>query len=235
MVTVTAKGTLFLIPAPIGDGDVETVIPRGTLDILRGLRFFAVEELKTARRYLRKAGITAPMEKLTLFELNEHTSKADLPALLQPLLEGSDMGLISEAGVPAVADPGADLAALAHSRHIKVVPLTGPSSLLLALMASGLNGQSFAFNGYLPVKPMERQKRLRQLEKHSITERQTQLFMETPYRNQSLLKDLLAVCSPRTRLCLAVSISTPEEFIKTLTVAEWKKTEIDIHKNPCIF
>ena len=228
-------GTLFLIPAPIGDVEAGTVLPQGTLEVTRGLRFFAVEELRTARRYLEKIGIKTPTEQLTLFELNEHTPKKDVPALLKPLLEGNDMGLLSEAGVPAVADPGADLVALAHRRHIEVVPLVGPSSLLLALMASGLNGQSFAFAGYLPVKSPERQKRLRQLEKRSIAEGQTQLFIETPYRNHALLQDLLAVCLPQTRLCIAAGITTQEAYIRTQTVAEWKKTEVDIHKKPCIF
>ncbi|MCL2319576.1 MAG: SAM-dependent methyltransferase, partial [Treponema sp.] len=189
-------GKLFLIPAPIGDVDLGTVLPQGTIDVLRGLHFFAAEELRTARRYLKKAGIKTPIEQLVFFELNEHTPGKDIPALLQPALEGNDMGLLSEAGVPAVADPGADLVALAHRRHIEVIPLVGPSSLLLALMASGLNGQSFAFAGYLPVKPRERQNRLRQLEKRSITERQTQLFIETPSRNNVVLNDLLTVCAP---------------------------------------
>ena len=228
-------GKLFLIPVPLGDGAVEAVIPRGTLDILHTLRFFVVEELRPARRYLAKAGITTPMEQLTFFELNEHTPETDIAAFLQPVLEGNDIGLLSEAGSPAVADPGANLVALAHHRHIEVVPLVGPSSLLLALMASGLNGQSFAFAGYLPVKSRERQQRLRQLEKRSVTERQTQLFIETPYRNHALLDDVLACCAPRTRLCIAANITMPDAYIRTQTIAEWKKTELSIHKKPCIF
>ena len=228
-------GTLFLIPAPIGDGEIKAVIPQGTLDTLHTLRFFVVEETRTARRYLRKAGITTPMDQLVFFELNEHTPETDIPALLQPALEGHDIGLLSEAGVPAVADPGAGLVALAHKRHINVVPLVGPSSLLLALMASGLNGQSFAFAGYLPVKARERQQRIRQLEKRSIAEQQTQLFIETPYRNQALLDALLANCAPHTRLCIAADITMPDAYIRTHTIAEWKKTPVTIHKKPCIF
>ena len=228
-------GRLFLIPAPLGDGEVESVIPKGTLDILQALHFFVVEELRTARRYLKKAGIKTPLEELAFFELNEHTPETDIPALLQPVLEGNDMGLLSEAGVPAVADPGAGLVALAHRRHVKVIPLVGPSSLLLALMASGLNGQSFAFSGYLPVKSRERQQRIRQLEKRSIADRQTQLFIETPYRNHALLNDLLTCCAPHTRLCIAADITTPDAYIRTQTIAEWKKTSVDIHKKPCIF
>jgi 16S rRNA (cytidine1402-2'-O)-methyltransferase len=228
-------GKLFLIPAPLGDGEVGAVIPQGTLDILHALRFFVVEELRTARRYLKKTGLKTPLEQLAFFELNEHTPETDIPALLQPVLEGNDMGLLSEAGAPAVADPGAGLVALAHRRHIEVIPLAGPSSLLLALMASGLNGQSFAFSGYLPVKSRERRQRIRQLEKRSIAEQQTQLFIETPYRNHALLNDLLASCAPHTRLCIAAAITMPDAFIRTQTIAEWKKTPVDIHKKPCIF
>jgi len=228
-------GKLYLIPVPLGDGEVKVVIPQGTLDILHSLHFFTVEELRPAMRYLQKAGVITPVEQLTFFELNEHTPETDIAAFIKPVMEGNDMGLFSEAGVPAVADPGANLVALAHRRHVEVVPLTGPSSLLLALMASGLNGQSFAFNGYLPVKSGERQARLRQLEKRSITDRQTQLFMETPYRNQALLNDVLTVCAPGTRLCIAANITMPDVYIRTQTVAEWKKTAVDIHKKPCIF
>ncbi len=228
-------GKLFLLPAPLGEGAVEDVIPQGTMAIVHSLRFFVVEELRTARRYLRKAGIPAAIDTLTFFELNEHTPETDIETFLQPLLTGNDMGLLSEAGAPAVADPGANLVALAHRKNIEVIPLVGPSSLLLALMASGLNGQSFAFAGYLPVKNPDRQQRLRQLEKRSIAERQTQLFIETPYRNHALLEDMLAVCLPETRLCVAANITQPDAFIRTQTVGEWKKTAVDIHKKPCIF
>ena len=228
-------GKLFLIPAPLGDGEIKAVIPQGTLDILCTLNIFIVEELRTARRYLKKAGVKKPIEELTFLELNEHTPEADIPALLQPVLEGNDTGLLSEAGAPAVADPGADLIALAHRRHIEVVPLAGPSSLLLALMASGLNGQSFAFAGYLPVKARERQKRIKQLEKYSVVGRQTQIFIETPYRNNALLNDLLACCALNTRLCIASNITMPDAYIHTKTIAEWKNTTVDICKKPCIF
>jgi len=229
------SGKLFLIPAPLGDGDVLSVIPQGTLDILQKLQFFIVEELRPARRYLKKAGIKTPIEELNFFELNEHTPEKDIPALLQPVLEGNHMGLLSEAGAPAVADPGASLVALAHRRNIEVIPLVGPSSLLLALMASGLNGQSFAFAGYLPVKSRERQQRIRQLEKRSVIERQTQLFIETPYRNHALLNDLLLCCNPATHLCIAANITMPDAYIHTKTISEWKKTTVAIHKKPCIF
>jgi len=228
-------GKLFLIPTPLGDGETESVIPQGTLDVLRTLNIFIVEELRTARRYLKKAGINTPIDDLTFFELNEHTPETDIPALLQPILKGNNIGLLSEAGAPAVADPGANLIALAHSQHIEVVPLVGPSSLLLALMASGLNGQSFTFNGYLPVKSLERQQRIRQLENRSIDWQQTQIFIETPYRNHALLNDLLLSCAPNTLLCIAANITMPDEYIHTKTITEWKKTTVAIHKKPCIF
>ena len=229
------NGKLYLIPTPLGDGKTESVIPQGTLDILHTLRFFIVEELRTAERYLRKNGFKTPVEELTFFILNEHTKEKDIPAFLEPLLKGNDAGLLSEAGAPAVADPGAALIALAHRKLIEVIPLVGPSSLLLALMASGLNGQSFAFAGYLPVKPLERQQRIRQLEKHSIKWQQTQLFIETPYRNHSLLNDLLTCCAPHTRLCIAANITMPDAYIRTQTIEEWKKTKLSIHKKPSIF
>ncbi|MCL2704887.1 MAG: SAM-dependent methyltransferase [Spirochaetaceae bacterium] len=228
-------GKLFLIPTPLGNGKIESVIPQGTLDILHTLKFFIVEELRTARRYLNKAGIKTPIEELVLSELNEHSLETDLPALLKPIMEGNDMGLLSEAGAPAVADPGANLIALAHRRHIEVIPLVGPSSILLALMASGLNGQSFAFAGYLPVKSNEREQCIRQLEKHSIVGQQTQIFIETPYRNHALLNDLLASCAPHTLLCIAANITMPDAYIHTKTIAEWKKTTVAIHKKPSIF
>ena len=224
-----------MLPSLLGDVVVETVIPHGTLSVLRQLRFFVVEELRTARRYLKKAGVTEPIDSLTFFELNEHTPEIDIISFLRPALDGHDMGLLSEAGVPAVADPGANLVALAHKKNVEVIPLVGPSSLLLALMASGLNGQSFAFVGYLPVKTQERQQYLRKLEKRSITEKQTQLFIETPYRNHALLDDILAVCNAGSHLCIAANITLPDAFIQTKTIAEWKKTSVDIHKKPCIF
>ncbi len=230
-------GKLYLIPAPLGDDTpIEAVIPAGTLEHLRATRHFVVEELRTARRYLSKAGVGVPIDTLTFFELNEHTPlEQDILPYLQPALNGYSVGLISEAGVPAVADPGGRLVLLAHQYNIEVVPLTGPSSLLLALMASGLNGQRFAFAGYLPVKSPERQQALRGLEKRSATEQQTQLFIETPYRNEALLADILNACKPNTFLCIAADITQPTAFIKTMTVAAWKKTTPDIRKKPCIF
>ena len=232
-----SAGKLYLIPAPLGESaPVAAVIPAGTLEILRSVRYFVVEELRTARRYLSKAGIGIPIDSLHFFELNEHTPpEQDISPYLQAAIEGHDVALLSEAGVPAVADPGARLVRLAHQKNIAVVPLIGPSSLLLALMSSGLNGQNFAFVGYLPVKSQERQQRLRLLEKRSAAEQQTQLFIETPYRNEALLADILSTCRPNTLLCIAANLTEPDAFIKTQTIAEWKTTAVDLHKKPCVF
>jgi 16S rRNA (cytidine1402-2'-O)-methyltransferase len=195
-----------------------------------------VEELRTARRYLSKSGIGVPIDNLHFFELNEHTpSEQDISVYLQAAIEGNNVGLLSEAGVPAVADPGARLVRLAHQKNIPVIPLTGPSSLLLALMASGLNGQQFAFAGYLPVKPPERKQRLLQLEKRSTAEQQTQLFIEAPYRNEALLADILNVCRPNTLLCIAANLTEPDAYIKTQTIALWKTTTVELNKKPCVF
>ena len=225
---------LYLIPSPIADGDPAGTIPEGTLERLKGLRVFVVEELRTARRYLSAAGLKGHIEELEFHTLNEHTSPAEVQALL-PLLDRSDVGLISEAGLPAVADPGAALVALCQQKGIAVVPLVGPSSLMLALMASGLDGQSFAFRGYLPAKTDERRNALRGVEKQSAQFRQTQLFIETPYRNDSLLADMLQTLSPATRLCIAAGIGSRDEFIRTKTIAAWCKEVPAIGKVPCVF
>jgi 16S rRNA (cytidine1402-2'-O)-methyltransferase len=232
-----SAGKLILIPAPLGEGSVEAVIPAGTLDAIRTIRHFVVEELRTARRYLSRANIGVPIDSLTFFELNEHTpATQDLSPYLQPAFDGLPVGLVSEAGVPAVADPGARLVKLAHERNIEVVPLVGPSSILLALMASGLNGQCFAFAGYLPVKPPERQQRLRMLEKQSAARHETQIFIETPYRNEALLHDILTVCRPDTRLCIAANLTQPDAFIKTACVGEWRNRPAPpVRKKPCVF
>ncbi|MDR0667321.1 MAG: SAM-dependent methyltransferase [Prevotellaceae bacterium] len=229
-------GKLYLIPTPIGDNPLEEVVPQGTLAVVRRLRFFVVEELRTARRCLSRAGIETPIDALTFFELNEHTAPEQVPRFLQPLLDGHDMGLLSEAGAPAVADPGAALVQIAHEHHIDVIPLVGPSSLLLALMASGLNGQSFAFAGYLPVQARPRQQRIKQLEQAAIRNGQTQLFIETPYRNIALLSDVLKTAAPATRLCIAVCLTQPQQFIRTAPIAWWRTQPLpDIHKKPCLF
>lgn len=229
------KGKLYLIPSPLGENDPSEVIPGPVLKSLEGFRTFVVEEVRTARRYLSRAGLKGRIESLEFHELNEHTDQATIEGYLKLFDDGNDVALISEAGLPAVADPGAQLVALAHRHGIEVVPQVGPSSLMLALMASGLNGQSFAFCGYIPAKTEERRSRLRTLEKVSTQLKQTQIIIETPYRNDSLFSDILSVCNGSTRVCIAADITLPEAFIKTRKVSEWKKEKLVIGKRPCVF
>ena len=228
-------GKLYLIPSPLGDNDPAEVIPAAVLDLLKGLDTFVVEELRSARRYLSRAGLKGHIESLRLVTLNEHTSPDEVREMEALFQDGKDVGLITEAGLPAVADPGSALVDLCHKRGITVVPLTGPSSLMLSLMASGLNGQSFAFCGYLPAKSEDRRAAIRKIEKISAANNQTQIFIETPYRNDSLLADLLQICQGGTRLCIAADITLPSAYIKTMTVARWKKENITIGKRPCVF
>ena len=229
------KGRLYLIPSPLGENDPTEVIPMPVLEALRSFNTFVVEEVRTARRYLSRAGLKGKIGDLKFFELNEHTDAATIEGYLTLFENGNDVALISEAGLPAVADPGAQLVALAHSHDIEVVPAVGPSSLMLALMASGLNGQSFAFCGYIPAKTDERRSRLRTLEKISGQLKQTQILIETPYRNDSLFADILSVCNPSTKVCVAVNITMPDAYIKTKKVAAWKKEGLVIGKRPCVF
>lgn len=230
-----SKGRLFLIPSPLGENAPEEVIPTPVLNSLSNFKTFVVEEVRTARRYLSRAGLKGRIGELEFHELNEHTEAATIESYLKLFDNGNDVALISEAGLPAVADPGAQLVALAHNHDIEVVPAVGPSSLMLALMASGLNGQSFAFCGYIPAKSDERKSRLRTLEKISGQLRQTQILIETPYRNDSLFADILSTCSPSTRVCVAANITMPDAFIKTKKVAAWKKEQLIIGKRPCVF
>lgn len=229
------KGKLYLIPSPLGENDPAEVIPGPVLDSLKGFKTFVVEEVRTARRYLSKAGLKGKIGDLEFFELNEHTDQAVIEGYIKLFNDGNDVALISEAGLPAVADPGAQLVALAHRYGIEVVPTVGPSSLMLALMASGLNGQSFAFCGYIPAKTEERRSRLRTIEKISGQLKQTQILIETPYRNDSLFNDILSVCGPSVRVCVAANITMPDAFIKTRKVSEWKKEGLVIGKRPCVF
>jgi 16S rRNA (cytidine1402-2'-O)-methyltransferase len=226
---------LFLIPAPLGENDPSEVIPAPVLESLKGFRTFVVEEMRTARRYLSRAGLKGHIGELEFFELNEHTDQATIEGYLKLFEGGNNVALISEAGLPAVADPGAQLVALAHQHDIEVVPAVGPSSLMLALMASGLNGQSFAFCGYIPAKSEERRSKLRTLEKVSGQWKQTQILIETPYRNDSLFADILAVCGASTKVCVAANITMPDAYIKTMKVSQWKKEGLTIGKRPCVF
>ena len=228
------KGKLYLIPSPLGDYEPAQVLPETVLQRAKELKCFVVEELRTARRFLSAAGLKGHIEELEFHTLNEHTSQQEVEALAS-LFEKGDVGLISEAGLPAVADPGAALVELCHRKGIEVVPLTGPSSLMLALMASGLNGQSFAFRGYLPAKTDERKQAIKDIERQSKSLNQSQIFIETPYRNDSLLQDLIQQLQPSTRLTVAADLTLPTAFIKTRTAAEWKKDPVTIGKRPCVF
>lgn len=230
-----SKGKLHLIPSPLGDNEPAEVIPAPVLELLKSITTYVVEEARTVRRYLSRAGLKGHIEELRLVELNEHTTPAEVEAMLPLFDEGNNVGLISEAGLPAVADPGAALVALCHRHGIEVVPQVGPSSLMLALMGSGLNGQSFAFRGYLPAKTDERRAAIREVEKLSGALHQTQIFIETPYRNDALLADLLANLSPQTRLCLAADLTLESQTIRTMSVAEWKKIGFSVGKRPCVF
>ncbi len=230
-----SKGKLYLIPTPLGEGDPSRVLPASVLEVIPTLDCFVVEELRTARRFLSAAGLKGHIDGLEFHELNEHTRPQEVEAFAKLFEEGRCVGLLSEAGLPAVADPGALLVALCHRHGIEVVPLVGPSSLMLALMASGLNGQSFAFVGYIPAKTEERRSAIKTLEKRSAAARQTQILIETPYRNDSLLADLLACLNGHTRVCVAANLTCPDQFIQTRTVAEWKSNPITIGKRPCVF
>jgi 16S rRNA (cytidine1402-2'-O)-methyltransferase len=229
-------GTLYLIPAPLGEqGDISSVIPERVRRIAAVLDTFVVEHPKTARQVLKRLGTQIPLQQIQLVVLDKDTPPEQLARLLQPLLAGKNVGLMSEAGCPAVADPGALLVRLAHDKGIPVAPLVGPSSILLALMASGLNGQRFAFHGYLPVDKTERRKKLAELEQESRTRDQTQIFIETPYRNRQLAEDILAACARNTSVCIAADLTQPGEFVKTRKVGEWGKNLPDLNKRPAIF
>lgn len=226
---------LYLIPVLLGDTAVERVLPTYNQEVVRDIRHFIVEDVRSARRFLKKVDKDFDIDGSQFYPLNKHTSLEEISGYLKPLEEGHSMGVISEAGCPAVADPGADVVALAQRKHLKVVPLIGPSSIILSVMGSGFNGQSFAFNGYLPIEAADRTKRLKLLEQRAYTEQQTQIFIETPYRNNRLVEDILATCRPQTRLCIAANITCEEEYIVTQTLKEWKGHVPDLSKQPCIF
>jgi len=228
-------GKLYLIPSPLGEYDPAEVIPAPVLERLRTLKTFVVEEVRTARRYLSAAGLKGHIGELDFHLLNEHTQPLEVEAMAGLFRDGNDVGLITEAGLPAVADPGAQLVALCHRKGIEVVPMVGPSSLMLALMASGLDGQRFAFKGYLPAKTEERRRAIRQAEKDSAARRETQIMIETPYRNDAFLQDLAACCQGGTRITVAANLTLPDAFIRTRTAAEWRKDPVVIGKRPCVF
>lgn len=227
-------GKLYLIPNTLGETELEGVIPSEVIMIIKHLEVFATENPKNTRRFLKKIDKSIDVDSLTFLELNEHSEQKQIESYVH-YLEKNDVGIISEAGCPGIADPGAELVALAHKYSYRVVPLVGPSSVLLALIASGCNGQNFSFNGYLPVKSNERSKALRNYERQSAAENRTQIFIETPYRNLKLFDEMLAVLQPQTRLSIACDITTENEYIKTLTIKEWKNQKPDINKRPAIF
>ncbi|MDD4778884.1 MAG: SAM-dependent methyltransferase [Fermentimonas sp.] len=229
------KSTLYLIPVLLGDTSVERVIPPFNTAIVSKLKFFIVENVRSARRFLKKCNPEIDIDSLTFYELNKHTDKKEIASFLAPLKKGENMGVMSDAGSPGVADPGSDVVAIAQKNGYRVVPMSGPSSLLLATMASGFNGQSFAFNGYLPIDSNERVKRLKQLEARAYSENQTQLFIETPYRNQKMAEDILLHCKSHTQLCIAMNITCDDEFIVTKRVKEWRGNLPDMNKKPTVF
>lgn len=227
---------LYLIPVTLGDTPVDRVLPSYNTDIIRQIKHFIVEDIRSARRFLKKADKDIVIDDLTFYPMGKHASAEMFVSYLRPLEQGLPVGVISEAGCPAVADPGADVVAIAQRKGLRVVPLVGPSSMILAVMASGFNGQSFAFNGYLPIDSGERTRKIKALEQKVYAEHQTQLFIETPYRNAKMFEEILRTCRPQTKLCVAAGITCAEEYIKTRTVQEWKKHSLpDLSKIPAIF
>lgn len=228
-------GRVYLIPVTLGETNPLEVIPITVKKIVESIDYFIVENEKSARGFIKSICPTKSQNNLILYVLNKFTDPADIPTFLDPCADGHNIGIVSDAGSPGIADPGAEVVALAHEKNIPVIPLVGPSSLLLAMMASGMNGQGFAFNGYLPINKQERKAEIKRLEKLSFEKNQSQLFIETPYRNDSLFEDLLAILSPETKLCVGCDITLPTEFIKTQSIQNWKKAKIALHKRPAVF
>ncbi|MCF0159560.1 MAG: SAM-dependent methyltransferase [Bacteroidaceae bacterium] len=228
---------LYLIPVELGETPVSQVLPEYNHRVILGIKHFIVENVRSARRFLKRVDKDIDIDELTFYTLNKHTSPKEISTYLDALQCGMPMGVISEAGCPAVADPGADVVAIAQRRGLRVVPLVGPSSIILSVMGSGFNGQSFAFNGYLPIDSAERTKKIKSLESRAYVEDQTQLFIETPYRNHKMIEEVCAACRPQTRLCIAAGITCENEYIRTRTIQEWKKSKDlpDLSKTPCIF
>ena len=228
-------GKLYLIPTTLGECDPNEVLPQSVKRVLDFIEDYIVENEKTARKFIKSVAPEKIQANLRLYPLNKHTEISEYSKMIQPCLEGNNVGLMSEAGCPGVADPGAVIVKLAHEKGIQVVPLVGPSSILLAMMGSGMNGQSFAFNGYLPIDKLDKKTALKNYEKLSFDKNQSQLFIETPYRNNKLLEDLLQTLQPNTHLCVATDLTLSTEYIKTLKVMDWKKTSVDLHNRPTIF
>jgi len=232
---MTEKGILYLIPVPLGDNNPEEVLPQSVKRAIDLIDTYVVENSKVARKFIKAIHSEKIQASLSLFELNKHTDSKEINNFIKPLLEGRNMGLMSDAGCPGVADPGAVVVKLAHEKGIKVVPLVGPSSILMSMMASGMNGQSFTFNGYLPIDKSDKKAALKNLERWSQERDQSQIFIETPYRNNQILDEMIQILNPNTLLCVACDISLPTEFIVTKSINLWKKAKPDLHKRPCIF
>ena len=226
---------LYLLPVTLGNTPLYRVLPQHNIEIIKGIRHFIVEDIRSARRFLRQADAQFDIDGSQFYELNKHTSVNDIAGYLTPLSQGHPMGVISEAGCPAVADPGADVVAIAQRKGMKVVPLVGPSSIILSVMASGFNGQSFAFHGYLPIKPDERAKKLKQLEQRIYNDNETQIFIETPYRNGKMIEEIIKNCRPQTKLCIAANLTCDDEFARTRTIKDWRGNIPELSKIPCIF
>lgn len=231
----TPIGKLYLIPTRLGEDIKLEVLPISIKKVVESIDYFIVENEKTARRFIKKIAPSKSQPDLHFETINKFTETSDIPSFLNPCLKGLNVGVLSEAGCPGIADPGADVVTIAHEKNIPVVPLVGPSSILLAMMSSGMNGQGFAFHGYLPIDKQEKKQKLKQLERISLEQNQSQIFIETPYRNQKLLEDLKQNLSPQTRLCIAADITLTTEYIKTKTIADWKHTTVDLQKRPSIF
>lgn len=225
---------LYLIPTSLGDTDLNSVLPKNITSIVSDIKIFIVENIRTARRYLKKLNKKIIIDDLTFYVLNKHTNIEELNSFLEQI-EDFDIGIISESGCPAVADPGSDIVSIAHKKNIKVIPLVGPSSILLSLMGSGFNGQNFTFNGYLPIKPHERQLKLKELEQKVLKQNQTQIFIETPYRNNQILDDIVKTCTNKIKICVACNLTLPDEFILTKPLSFWAKNNIDLNKKFAIF
>lgn len=228
-------GKLYLIPTGLGDNAPLEVLPISVKKIIEHIDTYIVENEKAARKFIKTISSGKSQASLNLFSLNKFTDPLEIPSFLEECLAGNSIGLLSDAGCPGVADPGAEVVKIAHQKHIQIIPLVGPSSILLAMMSSGMNGQNFAFNGYLPIDKSERKSKLKQLEKRSFDEQQSQLFIETPYRNNSILEDLSTVLHPETRICVACDLTLPSEYIKTQTAKDWKFSKMDFHKRPALF
>jgi len=234
--TKVKKGTLYLFPVTLGSNEnIQKVIPVYNNETLYGIRVFIVENIRTARRFIKKSGHPLSIDDMQFFELNKHTPEEAVDAFLKPAENGEDMGVLSEAGTPAVADPGALVVNLAHRKNIRVVPLVGPNSIILALMASGFNGQQFCFHGYLPIDSQQRAKKIRELEQDASRKSMSQIFIETPYRNNKMLESLVKTCKPQTLLCVASDLTLPTEKVVTKNIAGWKKETADLNKKPAVF